>query len=196
MQDIYTGYYVFSADNKVSFGGMSANITNEQTVVKLKLKDKENDFTNYELSLDELIAVKEQIERISTRIENINFLKANLLQSKFDENKLLSFHNIEESKYFLDELLIFMQDMSWPIAKNAVPILLENQKYLKESIVKAFKSEDNTWIYNILYFLMKEFEEESIYCYQIELEKLEKNASISAVQEVAETILNKFFRKA
>ncbi|EAG1547937.1 hypothetical protein A9803_11150 [Listeria monocytogenes] len=77
-----------------------------------------------------------------------------------------------------------------------MPILLENQKYLKESIVKAFKSEDNTWIYNILYFLMKEFEEESIYCYQIELEKLEKNASISAVQEVAETILKKFFRKA
>ncbi|MBC2330479.1 DUF5071 domain-containing protein [Listeria swaminathanii] len=200
MENMYTGYYIFSDDNKTNFGGVAANITNEQTMVKLTLKDKEKNFINYELSLDELNAVKEQIERLSKRIENINFLKANLPQSKFDENKLLSFHNIEESKCFLDELLACIQDMSWPIAKNAVPILLENQKYLNESIVKAFESEDNAWIYNILYFLMREFEKESIHCYQTELERLKKTSSTSkdneGIQEIADTLLKKFFHES
>ncbi len=42
--NMYTEYYVFFADNKTNFGGMSANITNEQTMVKLTLKDKEKFF--------------------------------------------------------------------------------------------------------------------------------------------------------
>ncbi|MDT0091843.1 hypothetical protein QJV36_11535 [Listeria marthii] len=44
MENMYTGYYIFFADNKTNFGGVAVNITNEQTMVKLTLKDKEKFF--------------------------------------------------------------------------------------------------------------------------------------------------------
>jgi hypothetical protein len=122
-------------------------------------------------------------------------------KNKFDMNfdKVLDFHwyNYTELKPIIPELLTWLQDPNWPVAKPISVHLTTMLPDIIDDLVPILESEDGIWKYNILnYFFVKTKTEHYLKIKDL-LEKLAFQASENDKKEevdvLVKAILNRTF---
>lgn len=78
----------------------------------------------------------------------------------------------------LPELLEWLQNMNWPVVSEIVDVLLKHKVETIPLVKTIFTQRDTSWIYNILAFLIKEWDTELV------------SRLSSSLQELAQTIDN------
>lgn len=71
-----------------------------------------------------------------------------------------------------DELLEWIQDMNWPVAKELLTILGKIGEPLIEPIVEVFHGEDQMWKYWIITSLLPKMDQRVVKAFEPELERL------------------------
>lgn len=96
----------------------------------------------------------------------------------------------------LPQLMEWVQDYNWPVAKVIAPFLASIGEPLIPEIKKVLTSNDDMWKYWCLHVIVDEMKAEYLRMLAPELERLATNPSQdeidSEVDEIAKTILSKF----
>jgi len=92
-----------------------------------------------------------------------NFHIEELYQLKDSDIKIISY-----------ELLVWLKDMSQPISKELVPLLILKHNGLSESIIKIFDDlkEDSILKYNIINYVLKELSDNDLKIYSNSLNRI------------------------
>lgn len=101
-----------------------------------------------------------------------------LPQDKQDHTSVEVLASLEKSTVLplLPNLLEWLQDINWPIANGIIDILLEYKLEIIPHIQTIFSQRDTIWIYNILAYLLNEWDTKLI------------SSLCSSLRELAQTI--------
>ncbi len=122
-----------------------------------------------------------------------------LPKSKFDfsgmeELKMLS---DEEIMPILPELLAWMKDMNWPVAKEMPELLSKHQKVIIPCIIEALQPEqlECDWKYYIIQFLLPLLEVKYLDKIKPCLERMAENPTQGEISDDADIAARDFLKK-
>ncbi len=122
-----------------------------------------------------------------------------LPKSKFDfsgmeELKMLS---DEEIMPILPELLAWMKDMNWPVAKEMPELLSKHQKVIIPCIIEALQPEqlECDWKYYIIQFLLPLLEVKYLDKIKPCLERIAENPTQGEISDDADIAARDFLKK-
>ncbi|AJY77931.1 hypothetical protein VN24_21915 [Paenibacillus beijingensis] len=90
----------------------------------------------------------------------------------FESIEKLKTLDLEELKLILPELLEWLQDMNWPIAREIQTILLHFPEDLTPHIRRIFRTSDGEWKYWILYSLLTDLPKHILIDLKPDLERI------------------------
>lgn len=130
-------------------------------------------------------------------------VKKLLPKSKFDTSNMetLKLLSDEEIIPICSELLEWIQDCNWPVAKDIVYILALHQEIFTPLVIELLKPEeqDDDWKFSIIVSLLPLFSPENLKPILPFLDRIAQNPTegelISGVDEVASDLLLKFFQR-
>lgn len=93
----------------------------------------------------------------------------------FETVELLKHCDIEEIKPIIPDLLIWQQDMNWPIANEIQKVLLNFKAELVPHIRDIFLTMDGEWKYWIVTCLLNEMPVEILKLLRSDLERIKDN---------------------
>lgn len=101
----------------------------------------------------------------------------------------------EDIKIIAYDLLVWLKDMSQPVTKELIPLLILKEEGLKEDIIKIFnnRDEDSILKYNIINYILKELKDINYYKDSLEriVNKPTKYEEFYETNNVAKSLLNK-----
>lgn len=102
----------------------------------------------------------------------------NLPKDKSDFESVVVLTSLERSMVIplLPELLVWLQDMNWPIASKIVDLLLKYTVEIIPHVKTIFSQSDTGWTYNILKALINEWEMEFVSVLSSSLRELAQNS--------------------
>lgn len=88
---------------------------------------------------------------------------AYLPKNKFDTENLEKIARLsdDEIKPMIGELLEWMQDYNWPVAKEILPILIARQNLIVPTLSKICNSDDIMWKYWVMELIIPELTHEN-----------------------------------
>jgi hypothetical protein len=91
-------------------------------------------------------------------------MKLYIPKTKDDVNAIyeLEKHQLFEVKQDVKILLEWMQDMHWDVSMGIVNYFKNNVNQIEDEIIEILNSNDEEWKYNILYFLIKDINGETL----------------------------------
>ena len=111
------------------------------------------------------------------------FLKSLLPNTKYDTEKLKELLSYERDKItpFLDDLVLWLADMNWPVAAPIAAFLVGSGIEAIPAIRTVLKdSEDTFWQYGVLVTIVEKWSPELVKHLENELEKLAAKDTYSA----------------
>lgn len=121
-----------------------------------------------------------------------------LPKSKFDFSQMekLNMLSDEEIEPILPELLAWMKDMNWPVAKEMPELLSRHQAVLIPCIIEALQPEqwECDWKYYIISCLLPLLEEEYLDKLKPCLERIAKNPTQAEISEEADRAAQDFLK--
>lgn len=116
-------------------------------------------------------------------------------RNKYDFKRVERLKNLDRNKILplLPDLLVFTQDMNWPVAPDILEILLNFPTEIEPYIQDVLTLDDDNWKWFILHFLVIELPVESKVHFKEYLkrvvEKPTKNELAEELPEIANEIL-------
>ena len=115
-----------------------------------------------------MVSCKDLIPRNKMDFNRVEKLK------KQDRNKILP---------LLPDLLVFTQDMNWPVAPAILEILLTFPKEVIPHVQDVLSSDDDNWKWFILHFLVLELPAESKVHFKEYLRRVAENPTENELEE-------------
>ncbi|WP_075617394.1 DUF5071 domain-containing protein [Paenisporosarcina indica] len=119
-----------------------------------------------------------------------------LPRDKFDEDRVELIKKMDRAQILplLPGLLVWTQDMNWPVAPGIVELLLTFPEEIVPHVKDVLKSDDHNWKWYILHFLVTELPLESRMQFKEYLNRVaeapSKSETDEELDEIAVKILN------
>lgn len=113
-----------------------------------------------------------------------------ILKDKFDIERIETLTDYEIIKN-QEELLTWMQDINWPVAKILSEKLIPYIPKMEKSLLKILQGNDFDWKLNILYLFTSCNEIPSSILNQVRL-MLQSDTELSDIKDACEEVLDKF----
>lgn len=111
-------------------------------------------------------------------MKNINDL---IPKDKFDTTHLEEINRLPDADFvqIADALLEWIQDINWPVAQKILPILIDRQSLMMNSITKALDSQDDVWKYWIIVCIVSKLESNNLSLIMPILKRIQANPTES-----------------
>ncbi|MBU5445553.1 DUF5071 domain-containing protein [Paenibacillus sp. MSJ-34] len=115
----------------------------------------------------------------------------------FDSINKLKAHDKDALRPIVPDLLMWLQDINWPIASEISDILLQFDKELFPYIREVLHSDDSLWKYSILIKIIDRMAPTDKFELKQDLEKLSNNPDLNdkeeGIDEISKEILQSLY---
>ena len=117
-------------------------------------------------------------------------------KSKFDNSHIEILKTIDKEKVepILGELLVWLQDINWPIAQALIEVLPRFQEELIPHVVKVFQSNDDIWK-NWTLCLIEDFSRDTVLSLLTEINRMVNHPTKGEVAEETPNYANRVLKK-
>lgn len=100
-----------------------------------------------------------------------------LPRDKTDYERVAKLREIDltEKTEIIHDLLEWIQDINWPIARDIIDILSSYPIQIRDSVNKILQSSDYEWVDNCIYYLIDSLDDSELNYYKTNLERIAYN---------------------
>lgn len=142
--------------------------------------------TNYQTTII-IIIIRQQIKLLEERECYMRQVKDLVPKNKFDFSGMEELRKLsdEEIASVIPDLLAWMKDMNWPVAKEMPALLVLHQKALIPHIIEILQPEQSEcdWKYYIIVFLLPLLDDDYLLMLKPSLERIVNNPTSGELDE-------------
>ena len=129
-------------------------------------------------------------------VNKVESYKDLIPRNKKDFKRVEKLKNLDRNKILplLPDLLVFTQDMNWPVAPAILEILLTFPTEIVPHVQDFLSSDDDNWKWFILHFLISELPEESKVHFKEYLKRVAENPTKNELAEELPEIANEILK--